>query len=215
VRIKQAEMKVAEAEKKLADFIATMGDDAVTETIATPSPAAVQTTMESTIANDPVAESIARAQAKLAMSPADKLRANLDSLRLRLEKAEEKVAQAKAEGSASLDALQQGTEKLRQKIADALAELNALDAIDKPAAAASAKAEQTAAQIAIAKAKAKAAAKATMSDEEKHAQQIQAMQSRLQKARERLEKAEAENDLNIDAFRLGVTKLEERLNEMS
>ena len=75
--------------------------------------------------------------------------------------------------------------------------------------------EQTPAQIAIAKAKAKAAAKAIMSDEDKHAQQIQAMQSRLQKARERLEKAEAENDPNIDAFRLGVTKLEERLNEMS
>ena len=75
--------------------------------------------------------------------------------------------------------------------------------------------EQTAAQIAIARAKAKAAAKATISDEEKHAQQIQAIQSRLQKARERLEKAEAENDPNIDAVRLGVTKLEERLNEMS
>lgn len=120
VRIKQAEMKVVEAEKKLADFIAEMGDllppVIVPPVVAQPAPA-------------PVAV------------------------------------------------------------------------------------EQTAAQIAIAKAK--AAAKATMNDEEKHAQQIQAMQSRLQKARERLEKAETENDPNIDAFRLGVTKLEERLNEMS
>ncbi|MEN0038834.1 MAG: electron transport complex subunit RsxC [Cellvibrio sp.] len=206
VRIKQAEMKVAEAEKKLADFIAEIGEEIPAVADSAPTVTAAEI-------NDPVAASIARAQAKLAFSPADKLRSNLDSLRLRLEKAEEKVAQAKADGSASLEALQMGTEKLQQKIAETLAELNALDASDKPVA--SAAAEQTAAQIAIAKAKAKAARMTTMSDEEKHAQQIQAMQSRLQKARERLEKAEAEDDPNIDAFRLGVTKLEERLNEMS
>ncbi len=202
VRIKQAQMKVTEAEKKLADFIAEMGDTL---------PAAAP------VAGDAVNEAIARAQAKLAMTPADKLRANLESLRARLEKAEEKVALAKAEGSANLEALQQGTEKLQQKVADALAELNALGATETnaPAIDAPLSAEQTAAQVAIAKAKAKAAAMANMSDEERRAQQIQAMQSRLQKARDRLAAAEAENDPNIDALRLGVTKLEERLNEMS
>src|SRR6187551_97898 len=80
--------------------------------------------------NDPVAAAIARAQAKLAMTPEDKVRANLESLRVRLAKAEEKVAAATAEGSANLEALQQGTEKLQQKVADALAELAALNIQD-------------------------------------------------------------------------------------
>ena len=64
-------------------------------------------------------------------------------------------------------------------------------------------------------AKAKAAAMASMSDEEKRAEQIQSLQTRLSKARERLAKAEAENDANVDAFRAGVTKLEEKLQELA
>ena len=215
VRIKQAELKLAEAEKKLADFVAGM---ATAPTPAAPNPAAPPVD-----ADDPVAAAIARAQAKLTLSPEDKVRANLESLRSRLAKAEEKVAAAKADGNANLDALQQGAEKLQQKVADALAELAALgiqDAppsatVSSPATTAPATAEQSAAQIAIAKAKAKAASMASMSDAERRAQQVQAMQSRLQKARDRLAIAEAENDPNIDAFRLGVTKLEERLHEMS
>ena len=171
--------------------------------------------------NDPVAAAIARAQAKLTMSPEDKARANLESLRGRLAKAEEKVAAAKADGSANLDALQQGAEKLQQKIAEALAELSALGIEDKPAPATEpaapepVSAEQSAAQAAIEKAKAKAAALANMSDDEKRAEQIQSLQTRLTKARERLAKAEAENDANIEAFRAGVTKLEEKLQELA
>ena len=76
-------------------------------------------------------------------------------------------------------------------------------------------AEQSAAQAAIEKAKAKAAALANMSDDEKRAEQIQSLQTRLTKARERLAKAEAENDANIEAFRAGVTKLEEKLQELA
>lgn len=225
-RIKQAELKVAEVEKKLADFLA--GSDAAP---ASPTAPAAAPTVD---ANDPVAAAIARAQAKLAMSPVDKARANLESLRSRLAKAEEKITAAKAEGSANLDALEQGASKLRDKIAEAEAELKTLGVADiplplpdAPAPAAVAPvpeqapqpaaetAEQNAAQAAIEKAKAKAAALASMSDEEKHAEQIQSLQNRLQKARERLAKAEAENDPNIEAFRAGVTKLEEKLNEMA
>jgi electron transport complex protein RnfC len=148
-----------------------------------------------------------------------------------LAKAEEKVAAAKTEGSANLDALQQGAEKLQQKITEALAELTALGIKDEPIAvpepvapvapvaepvsAEPVSAEQSAAQAAIEKAKAKAAAMASMSDEEKRAEQIQSLQTRLAKARERLAKAEAENDANIEAFRAGVTKLEEKLNELA
>lgn len=233
-RIKQAELKVTEAEKKLAEFVAGRTSSTAAETDAAPA-AAVD-------ANDPVAAAIARAQAKLTMSPEDKARANLESLRSRLAKAEEKVAAAKAEGSANLDALEQGANKLRDKITEALAELAALGISDtaavpavapEPTAAASVETavapvqaaaaeqspeqspEQSAAQAAIEKAKAKAAAMANMSDEEKRAEQRQSLQARLTKARERLAKAEAENDANIDAFRAGVTKLEEKLQELA
>lgn len=224
VRIKQAELKLAEAEKKLADFIAELGATpiAAVSTAAAPVAAAAPTVDM----NDPVAAAIARAQAKLTMSPEDKARANLESLRARLAKAEEKVATAKTEGSANLDALQQGADKLQQKITEALAELTALGIKDEPVVAAEpaapvapvakpATAEQSAAQAAIEKAKAKAAAMASMSDDEKRAEQIQSLQTRLAKARERLAKAEAENDANIEAFRAGVTKLEEKLQELA
>jgi len=226
VRIKQAELKLAEAEKKLADFIAEMGTAmiAAVATAATSAPIAGAPTVVDM--NDPVAAAIARAQAKLIMSPEDKARANLESLRTRLAKAEEKVAAAKTEGSANLDALQQGAEKLQQKITEALAELTALGIKDEPVAVPESVApvapvakpvtvEQSAAQAAIEKAKAKAAAMASMSDEEKRAEQIQSLQTRLTKARERLAKAEAENDANIEAFRAGVTKLEEKLQELA
>ncbi len=219
VRIKQAELKLAEAEKKLTDFVASQSAAPVASETATPAAAAVDM-------NDPVAAAIARAQAKLTMSPEEKAKANLESLRARLAKAEEKVATAKAEGSAHLDALQQGADKLQQKIAEAIAELAALGIKDEPVAAPATEtvtaepetpvsAEQNAAQAAIEKAKAKAAAMANMSDEEKRAEQIQSLQTRLQKARERLAKAEAENDANIEAFRAGVTKLEDKLNELA
>lgn len=224
VRIKQAELKLAEAEKKLADFITELGATPIA--VSTPAPSAVATAAPAADINDPVAAAIARAQAKLTMSPEDKTRANLESLRARLTKAEEKVAAAKTEGSANLDALQQGAEKLQQKITEALAELAGLGIKDEPVAAPEpvapvapvaepATAEQNAAQAAIEKAKAKAAAMASMSDDEKRAEQIRSLQTRLQKARERLAKAEAENDANIDAFRAGVTKLEEKLQELA
>ncbi len=205
-RIKQAELKLAEAEKKLAEFTAS----AATPVAAATAPAA----------DDPVAAAIARAQAKMAMSPAEKAKANYESLQSRLSKAQEKAAAAKAEGASSADALQQGVDKLQQKLAEAEAELKALG-LDLPAPeaavakteAAPASAEQSAAQAAIDKAKAKAAALAGMSDEQKRAEQLQSLQTRLHKARERLAKAEAENDVNIDAFRAGVSKLEDKLKE--
>src|SRR5690606_30629569 len=104
----------------------------------------------------------------------EKLRSTLESLRTRFSKAQEKAAAAKADGSDTAAALQQGAEKLQQKIVDVEAELAQLMAsqpapTEAPAPAISA--EQGAADIAIAKAKAKAAALATMSDDEKRAQQ--------------------------------------------
>jgi Na+-translocating ferredoxin:NAD+ oxidoreductase subunit C len=222
VRIKQAELKLAEAEKKLAECMAGMAEAAASPVQAAPVQAAPAVDV-----NDPVAAAIARAQAKLTMSPEDKARANLESLRSRFAKAQEKAAAAKTEGSTNADALQQGADKLQQKITEALAELTALGLSEEPLAPLTTtpaapvtpepaiSSEQNAAQAAIEKAKAKAAAMATMSDEEKRTEQRQSLQTRLLKARERLAKAEAENDANIEAFRTGVTKLEEKLNELA
>jgi Na+-translocating ferredoxin:NAD+ oxidoreductase subunit C len=222
VRIKQAELKLAEAENKLAECMAGMAEAAASPVQAAPVQAAPAVDV-----NDPVAAAIARAQAKLTMSPEDKARANLESLRSRFAKAQEKAAAAKTEGSTNADALQQGADKLQQKITEALAELTALGLSEEPLAPLTTtpaapvtpepaiSSEQNAAQAAIEKAKAKAAAMATMSDEEKRTEQRQSLQTRLLKARERLAKAEAENDANIEAFRTGVTKLEEKLNELA
>lgn len=213
-RIKQAELKVTEAEKKLAEFVASQAPGSAIQAANTP----VVPAAPAIDPNDPVAAAIARAQAKLTMSPEDKARANLESLRSRLAKAEEKIVAANTEGSTNLDALEQGASKLRDKIVEAEAELKALGITEAAAVIntpAPETAEQNAAQAAIEKAKAKAAAMVNMSDDEKRAEQIQSLQNRLQKARERLAKAEAENDPNIEAFRAGVTKLEEKLNEMA
>lgn len=191
-RIKQSELKLAEAEKKLADFLATANQPS----------------------EDPVAAAIARAQAKLSMSPAEKLRTNIESLQARLNKAQEKAEQAKADNSPTANALQLGVEKMQQKLAEAQAELADLEKAN-PTTSAPVSVEASAAEQAIEKAKAKAAALANMSDDEKRAEQIQSLQTRLQKAKDRLAKAEAENDANVEAFRTAMIKLEEKLKEFS
>ncbi len=202
-RIKQAELKLSEAENKLAEFLAQAPAQ-----VATPStPAAAP-------ADDPVAAAIARAQAKMSLSPTDKLKADLESLQSRLQKAQEKVEAAKAEGSSTLDALQQGVEKLQQKIAQTTESLKELG-IDACAAPVVSEPEKSAAELAIEKAKAKAAALANMSDDEKRAEQRKSLEERLQKARERLVKAEAEKDANVEVFRSSVEKLESKLKEMN
>jgi Na+-translocating ferredoxin:NAD+ oxidoreductase subunit C len=76
-------------------------------------------------------------------------------------------------------------------------------------------AAQDAASAAIEKAKAKAAAMASMSDDDKRSAQLSSLHSRLEKARARLAKAETEQDANIEAFRTGVSKLEEKLKELA
>ncbi|RYY04314.1 MAG: electron transport complex subunit RsxC [Gammaproteobacteria bacterium] len=103
-RIKQTELNVVEAEKKLADFLGTASQPV----------------------EDPVATAIARAQAKLSQSSEEKLRANIEAMQARLLKAQQKTEQAKAENSPSAKALQMGVEKMQEKIAEAQAELNSI-----------------------------------------------------------------------------------------
>ncbi len=194
-KLKQAELKVRDAEDKLTTLQESRPDQS-----AAP-------------ADDPVAAAIARAKAKVAMSPEEKLKSTLESLYQRLAKAEEKAEAARAEGSDKADALAQGAAKLKEKIASTQAELEAL----KPSTVAEPTprdpATSDAASLAIEKAKARAAAQATLSPEDKLAGQIESLKARLEKARQRLADAEAEGSDNIDAFRTGVGKLEEKLAE--
>jgi electron transport complex protein RnfC len=190
-RIKQSELKLADAQKKLADFLANSNQVIV----------------------DPVATAIARAQTKLTQSPEEKLLANIETLQARLIKAQEKADQAKSEGSASANALQLAVEKMQQKIIEAKAELADLSAT-QPVKMEITQPELNAAEQAIAKAKARAAALASMSDEEKLAEQIESLKIRLEKAKSRLEKAEAENDPNVSAFKTAAANLEDKLNAL-
>ena len=109
-RIKQAELKLAEAEKKLSDFLLT----------------------ENQVIENPVQAAITRAQAKTPQSPEEKLRANIETMQARLIKAMEKAEQAKNDQSPSANALQLAVEKMQQKIAEADNELQALNNNIKP-----------------------------------------------------------------------------------
>ncbi|TQV84731.1 electron transport complex subunit RsxC [Exilibacterium tricleocarpae] len=190
-RVREAEVRLADARQKLAAL-----------DTATPAPAENA---------DPVAAAIARAQAKMALSPTEKLQGNLTSLQKRLATAREKLAAAEAEGSDTAAALATGVAKLEEKIATVQTELNAAPAQVPGPAAATKTAATDAAAVAIEKAKTRAAAQADMSAEEKLQKQLDSLQHRLQKARLRLEQAEADNDAHIDALRSGVEKLEAKL----
>lgn len=194
-QVKQAELKLAEAEQKLADF----------KPEATSAPDVLDP-------NDPVAVAIARAKAKMDMAPGDKIKASLESLSKRLGKAEEKLATAKAEGADTVDALQAGVDKLKEKIATAEKELQEIQQ-QNPEPAQAAPGETDAASAAIEKAKAKAAAMANMSDDDKLRAQVEALQGRLEKAQQRLSKAEAEGDDNVEAFRAAAEKLQAKLDD--
>ncbi|MGD8174681.1 electron transport complex subunit RsxC [Marinimicrobium sp. ARAG 43.8] len=203
-RIKQAELKLQEAEKKRQQ----LEQDA---TAAESQPSAATEPK----ADDPVSAAIARAQAKMQMSPENKLRSTLESLYKRLEKAEEKAAAAREAGDDKADALQQGADKLKQKIADAQKELSELTPSTVAEPSSASRHTGDAAGNAIEKAKARATAMATMSAEDKLRAQIDSVTARLDKARERLARAETENDENVEAFRSGVSKLEEKLKQLS
>ncbi|GAB3095193.1 electron transport complex subunit RsxC [Aestuariicella hydrocarbonica] len=194
-QIKQAELKLQEAKDKLAHF--TPVPTAIT-TVAADAPAATADP------NDPVAVAIARAQAKMTMAPDEKLQANIVSLTGRLAKAEEKLAAAKAENSDKVDALQTGVDKLKEKIASAEQELAELTPSAPTATPAP---EQDAAAAAIERAKAKAAAQANLSPEDKLRDQLTSINGRLEKARIKLEQAQAENTDTVAALQLGLDKM--------
>ncbi|UTF60064.1 electron transport complex subunit RsxC [Gilvimarinus sp. DA14] len=221
-RLEKAEQKAADAETDKPDMVDALkqGVAKLKEKIASAekelaelAPAKSPASQENNTSTTPDAAqaAIERAKAKMSMSPEEKLRSSLESLYKRLEKAEQKAADAKAEGSDKAEALQQGVDKLKEKIASTQKEL----ADVKPSTVAEETpqdpATSDAASLAIEKAKAKAAAMATMSASDKLRNQVDSLEARLEKSRAKLAKAEQENDDNVDAFRSAVTNLEDKL----
>ncbi len=187
-RLKEAEVKVTEAEKKLQAFQA---EGASADTPAVPAAQIIE---------------------KVSASPREKLEKSLASLDKRLQAAKDKLAEAEAAQAPTVEALRQGVAKLeekRQATATELEESAAQPETDNTGPQETA--TLSAAEQAIAKAQARAQSLAAMSPEEKAAAQIESLKKRLDKARARLQKAEQDGDDNIDAFRAGVEKLEAKL----
>lgn len=187
--LKQAEVKLKDAQTKLEQFKANGSD--------TPK------------SNDAQFEAVKQ---KIKHSPLEAQEKTIETLKKRLAVANEKWQEALKEEKPTAGALGQGVEKLKAKLIEAETELEVLkkDASEESASPAKAK-ELDAAAEAIAKAKEKAAKQAAMSDEEKQAAQIESLKSRLTKAKDRLQKAKDENSEHVDTLANTVEKLEQKL----
>lgn len=145
----------------------------------------------------------------------------------RLTTAQEKLKEAEKSQSPTIDALSLGVSKLQEKYDIALSELKELRSLlENKVNAGSTSMENTdkgdtvtenkevsIADDAISRAQAKAAAQAKMSDAEKIQHQYESLKVRLSKAKERLAKAEAENNEHVSAFRDGAAKLHQKLRD--
>ena len=146
---------------------------------------------------------------KITTSKTDINQQKIDKLKRQIDVANQKLQEAIDNQSSTAPALKLGLEKLQAKLTQAEEINETADEVvnnNDPTL--------TAADKAIEKAKQKSAQMALMTDEEKHAEQIISLEKRLNKARQRLENAERENNENIDAFRLGVEKLQQKLSEL-
>lgn len=188
-QLKAAQLKLNEARQKLA---------ALDQPEKTSSAAAA------------VDAAIARARNKAAMSPLEKAQKSVDSLRQRIQKMEEKIPQ---EQDAELQAaLRDNHRKFQEKLVAAERELAQLQQ-QEPGEAATPPASNDKAQQAIERARAAAQARAGMSDEEKLAAELSSLEQRVEKARQRLRKAQDEGNENVPAFQAALDKMENKLAE--
>ena len=118
-QLKQAEIRLQDAEKALAEHAAKNPSATVTPThsSATTGSEKVET------ANDAAGSAIERAKANAAamatMSPKEKLQKSITSLEQRLAKAQTRLKEAEKENNENVDAFRAGAEKLEQKLATA------------------------------------------------------------------------------------------------
>ena len=197
-RIKEAEQKVNDSKEKLAAHKNTVNTQ--TDTV---SPAA------------------ASVMEKLSVSPIEKQEKSISTIKKRIATAKEKRAEAIAEQKPTADALQQGVEKLEEKLHTAQTELATLKANATSTQQLTNNTSTiepvtlSAAESAIIKAQTKAEAAANMTPEQKQLAQVESLKGRLEKAQERLRKAEEENNEHVDAFRAAAEKLEIKLADLT
>ncbi len=167
--------------------------------------------------SDPAQAAIARAQAardKAAeQTPLEKAEQLVASLKKRLEKSEQKLAEAKDSGSETAEVLEKSTQTLREKLDTARAELEALSESQSPAPSARPTSSDKAdpAQLAIERAQAARDAAANLSPELKAQKALEAMEARVSKTREKLAEAEASGADTASILRDTLAKLEEKL----
>ncbi|MEE4146829.1 MAG: electron transport complex subunit RsxC [Halieaceae bacterium] len=171
---------------------------------------------------DPIQAAIDRAKAKKAAQQAgagdapgerDKLEKAVLTTRARLATATAKLQQARDEGSDLVDALQLGVDKTRAKLEAAERALQDLAGADSTSAAASSPADPAAA--AIARALAARETDASLSPADKARSQLQGLEQRLEKTRNRLATCRANGDEEkiIEALESTVLRLEEKVND--
>ena len=123
-QVKQATVRQQDAEKQLADFLASINASVNTST----TPAA--SSEPSTPASDAVSSAIEKAKANTAalasMSPKEKLQQQITSLEQRLVKAQQRLHDAEKDNSEHVDAFTVAAEKLTNKLAAAKEELTTL-----------------------------------------------------------------------------------------
>jgi len=213
VRIEQQEAeKVAkrEARKAAAEARAAGGDgkaDAVQ--------AAIERAKSKKAAPDAAQLAIEKALSKRASEPEantdeDSLRKTLASTEARLDKARTKLQQAEAEGADHIDALRLGVEKTEQKL---LAAKKALDQFADTTVQPTAPSAGNAAADAIARALAKRESSATLSEGEKRAKAVSALQVRIEKARNKLALAQRDGLETATILAETLVKLEAKLEQ--
>lgn len=162
---------------------------------------------------DPAEAAIARAQAARSkadeQSPLEKAQQLAASLEKRLQKAEQKLAEARESGSDTADVLEKSAASLREKLDVARGELAQLSESEAPLESASTTADPAA--LAIEKAKASRDAAANLSPEEKAQKALESLEARVEKTRRKLAEAEAEGADTVDVLKDTLIKLEVKL----
>ena len=225
--IEQARLRHEEAKAKLSALDTQQPQDLAEATTAKTSTRANE---EENL--DPASAAIARAQKNAAlqadMSPQQKLEKQRQSLLKRLEKAQIRATQAKAENSDQLDAFNHALSTLNEKLKKTDEELAAFDTTLASPATSSPNADKAPEQdldpaaAAIARAQKNAALQADMSPRQKLEKQRESLLKRLEKAQGRVTQAEADDSTDnntdnnqLEIFKTALQTLEEKLKTIN
>lgn len=109
--VEKSRDKVEKAKAQLAEYLATHPQDEA--------PDAAATAQKNDAAQAAIARALAKREAASTMTDEQRLQNAVSALRGRIEKAEQKLEQAKQQGSDTVDILQTSLDKLQQKLVDA------------------------------------------------------------------------------------------------